>query len=45
MAGLLDAAQDRDTVLMRFVTDLSSRDEQLLRALLERQTPTQDADG
>lgn len=45
MAVLLDAAQDRETVLVRFVTDLSSHDEQVLRALLDRQTPTQDADA
>jgi predicted transcriptional regulator len=45
MAVLLDAAQDRDTVLARFVTDLSSHDEQLVRALLDRQKPAQDAEG
>ena len=45
MTRLLDAAHDRDTVLMRFVSDLSSHDEQLLRALLDQQAPTEGADG
>ena len=45
MAALLDAASDRDTVLLRFITDLSSHDEQLLRAILDEQTPTEDAVG
>ena len=42
MASLLDAAPDRDTVLMRFVTDLSSHDEHVLRTLLDQQVPGQD---
>ena len=35
LAALLDANRDRDSVLARFVTELSDRDEQLIRALLD----------
>lgn len=45
MTALLDAANDRDTVLVRFVTELSSHDEQLVRALLAEHATPQDTDG
>lgn len=35
LSGLLDAAPDRRAVLSRFIEDLSDRDEELLRAVLE----------
>ncbi len=34
MRKVLDAGRDRDSVLARFVSDLSDHDEQVLRALL-----------
>ena len=45
MTALLDAANDRDTVLVRFVTELSSHDEQLLRALLDEHPSAREGDG
>jgi predicted transcriptional regulator len=40
LAALLDRAPDRAAVLSRFVEDLSDRDEELLRSLLDnRETP------
>ncbi|HET7660849.1 MAG TPA: BlaI/MecI/CopY family transcriptional regulator [Oryzihumus sp.] len=45
MTALLDAANDRDTVLVRFVTELSSHDEELVRALLAEHAAPQDTDG
>jgi len=38
LAALLDEQPDREAVLSRFVADLSGRDEQVLRALLENQS-------
>ena len=37
MRGVLDAEADREAVLARFVSDLSSEDEQVLRRMLEGQ--------
>ena len=37
MRGVLDAEADREAVLVRFVSDLSSEDEQVLRRMLEGQ--------
>jgi predicted transcriptional regulator len=45
IARLLDAANDRDTVLLRFVADLSAHDEELLRGLLNHEGSLQDQDG
>lgn len=38
MRKVLDAGPDRDSVLVRFVSDLSDHDEQVLRALLRDST-------
>jgi predicted transcriptional regulator len=38
MRKVLDAGPDRDSVLARFVSDLSDHDEQVLRALLRGST-------
>jgi predicted transcriptional regulator len=38
MRKVLDAGPDRDSVLARFVSDLSNHDEQVLRALLRDST-------
>lgn len=35
LAGVLDAVPDRQAVLSRFIEDLSDRDEQLLRSVLQ----------
>jgi predicted transcriptional regulator len=37
MRGVLDAEEDREAVLARFVSDLSSEDEQVLRRMLAGQ--------
>lgn len=39
MARMLDADPDRETVLVRFVSQLSERDERLLRAMLSDDDP------
>lgn len=39
LAAMLDREPDRDAVLSRFVAELSGRDEQLLRSLLEDSGP------
>lgn len=38
LKAVLDSTSDRDAVLMRFVSDLSDRDEQVLRAMLDGPT-------
>jgi len=39
LAAMLDREPDRDAVLLRFVAELSERDEQLLRSLLRDSGP------
>lgn len=45
LAGLLDAAPNRRAVLSRFIEDLSDRDEELLRSVLESRAEPSAADA